>query len=114
MANHLLRCSHAPPAMARCAWPPTAWDKLWNVNVKALFTVTRACLPLLDKASTAEDPGRVINVGSIAGIMPQPIPTFAYDASKAAVHHLTKKLATEFADRKKQGGHSITVNAIAP
>lgn len=46
--------------------------------------------------------------------MPQPIPTFAYDASKAAVHMLTRKLATELADRRKHGGHSITVNAIAP
>lgn len=46
--------------------------------------------------------------------MPQPIPSFAYDASKAAIHMLTKKLATELADRRKKGGHRITVNAIAP
>ena len=46
--------------------------------------------------------------------MPQPIPSYAYDASKAAVHMLTKKLSTELADRTAQGGHGITVNAIAP
>ena len=50
----------------------------------------------------------------LPGIMPQPIPSYAYDASKAAVHMLTKKLSTELADRTAQGGHGITVNAIAP
>jgi NAD(P)-dependent dehydrogenase (short-subunit alcohol dehydrogenase family) len=49
-----------------------------------------------------------------AGLMPQPVPTYAYDASKAAVHMLTRKFATEFADRRAAGGSSITVNAIAP
>lgn len=51
---------------------------------------------------------RVINIGSIAGITPQPVPTYAYDASKAAVHSVTKKLAGEFARMH------ITVNALAP
>ena len=41
-------------------------------------------------------------------------PTFSYDLSKAAVHHLTLKLADELADRREKGGHAITVNAIAP
>ena len=95
-------------------YPDAAWDKLWNLNVKSIFTLTRALLPLLDAGSSPGDPGRVINVGSIAGIAPQPVPTYAYDASKAAVHMLTKKLAGELADRGADGGHSITVNAIAP
>jgi NAD(P)-dependent dehydrogenase (short-subunit alcohol dehydrogenase family) len=56
----------------------------------------------------------VINIGSIAGIKPQVFPTFSYDVSKAAVHHLTRKLADELADRRGKGGHAITVNAIAP
>jgi NAD(P)-dependent dehydrogenase (short-subunit alcohol dehydrogenase family) len=62
----------------------------------------------------AADPARVINIGSIAGIKPQVFPTFSYDVSKAAVHHLTRKLADELADRRGKGGHAITVNAIAP
>jgi len=85
-----------------------------DLNVKAPFTLTRAALPLLDAASTPEDPGRVINIGSVAGIMPQPIPSYAYDASKAAIHMLTRKLSSELADRRKEGGNRITVNAIAP
>ena len=40
-------------------------------------------------------PGRVINIGSVAGILPQEAPTHAYDCSKAAVHHLTKKLSAD-------------------
>lgn len=96
------------------SYPDKAWDKVFNVNLKGMFTITRGCLPLLDAGSTETDPARVVNIGSIAGERPQPIPTYAYDTSKAAVHMLTTKLSSELADRRKHGGHSITVNAIAP
>lgn len=84
------------------------WDKVMDLNVKAIFFLTKSLLPLLKAAGTFEDPARVINVGSIFGIGIQLFPTIAYDVSKAAVHHLTRKLAGELSDRK------ITVNAIAP
>ena len=100
------------------------WDKVLDVNVKAPFYLTRALLPHLDAASAPHAPARVINVGSVAGIHPQDVPTHAYDVSKAALHHLTRKLAAEFARRPPPeggggGGASaaptaITVNAIAP
>ena len=90
------------------------WDKTYALNVKGVFFLTREVLPMLDKASTKTDPGRVINIGSIAGLRPQVFPTFSYDVSKAAVHHLTKKLADELSDRRASGGESITVNAVAP
>jgi NAD(P)-dependent dehydrogenase (short-subunit alcohol dehydrogenase family) len=90
------------------------WDKTYDLNVKGVFFLTRELLPLLDAASTPTDPARVINIGSVAGIRPQVFPTFSYDVSKAAVHHLTRKLADELADRRSEGGHAITVNAIAP
>ena len=65
---------------------------LSSLTRKAPFYLTRACLPLLDTAATTADPARVINVGSIAGLNPQSVPTHAYDASKAAIHMLTRKV----------------------
>lgn len=95
------------------------WDKVMDLNVKGMFYLTRECVPMLqrreindnksdDNSGVSTDPGRVINIGSITGFIPQNAPTHAYEVSKAAVHHLTKKLASDLAPR------GITVNAIAP
>ncbi|MGI9592395.1 MAG: SDR family oxidoreductase [Myxococcota bacterium] len=89
-------------------FPDSAWDKVLALNVKSVFHLTRACLPLLEKAGTAEDPARVINIGSIDGIQVPMLDTFSYSASKAAVHQLTRVLARKLADRH------VTVNAVAP
>ncbi|GMF25111.1 unnamed protein product [Phytophthora lilii] len=89
-----------------------AWNKVLALNVTSPFHLTRYLLPLLDVAATSPDAARVINVGSIAGLMPQMINTIAYDTSKAAVHHMTRVLAAKLA-RRPNGGH-ILVNAIAP
>ena len=77
-------------------------------NVKGVFYLTRACLPMLEESSSREDPSRIINIGSVAGLVPQAAPTHAYDVSKAAVHQLTKKLSADLAPKQ------ITVNALAP
>jgi len=95
---------------AWCALP--GWDKVLALNLKAAFTLTRAVLPLLWAAASKQDPARVINIGSVAGIRPQPVPTFAYDASKAALHHLTHHLATLLA--KKDAQAPVTINVVAP
>lgn len=70
--------------------------------------MTRACIPILEKSASMEDPSRIINIGSVVGMVPQNAPTHAYDASKAAVHQLTKKLSADLAPKH------ITVNCLAP
>jgi NAD(P)-dependent dehydrogenase (short-subunit alcohol dehydrogenase family) len=92
--------------------PEAAWNKVLAVNLTSPFHLTRYLLPLLDVAATSSDAARVINIGSVAGLMPQQIQTIAYDTSKAAVHHMTRVLAAKLA-RRPNGGH-ILVNAIAP
>jgi NAD(P)-dependent dehydrogenase (short-subunit alcohol dehydrogenase family) len=62
----------------------------------------------LKVAASADDPGRVINIGSVAGLRTDMLSAYAYTASKAAVHHLTRQLAFDLAK------YHITVNAIAP
>jgi NAD(P)-dependent dehydrogenase (short-subunit alcohol dehydrogenase family) len=89
-------------------YPVAAWDKVVDLNLKAPFFLTRAFLPLLEAAGTDEDPARVINIGSIDGLRVPPFPTYAYSASKAGLHHMTRVLARELGPRR------ITVNAVAP
>ena len=89
-------------------YPAAAWDKVLDLNLKAPFFLTRAMLPLLEAGAAPGDPARVINVGSIDGLRVPPMPTYAYSASKAGLHHLTRVLAREL------GPRGITVNAIAP
>ena len=88
-------------------YPEAGWDKVMALNVKAVFDLTRMLLPQLEAASQSGDPARVINVGSIDGLQVPLLDTYAYSASKAAVHHLTRTLARKLAP-------TITVNAIAP
>ncbi|MEO3743935.1 SDR family oxidoreductase [Plantactinospora sp. B5E13] len=90
------------------AYPESAFDKLWAVNVKAVFQLTTALLPALRASATADDPARVINIGSIDGIRVPWMEVYAYAATKAAVHMLTRSLAHQLAPEH------ITVNAIAP
>ena len=89
-------------------FPELGWDKVMDVNVKGVFFLTQKMLPKLEAAATAEDPGRVINIGSIDGIKTPAFDTFSYGPSKAAVHHLTRNLAAHLTRR------NIICNAIAP
>ena len=92
-------------------YPERAFDKLMKINVTSVFTLTQALTPMLEAAASSQDPARVINIGSMDGLH---IPTvhgagtYAYTASKAAVHQLTRHLAVEL------GRRNITVNAVAP
>jgi NAD(P)-dependent dehydrogenase (short-subunit alcohol dehydrogenase family) len=84
-----------------------AWERALALNVKGVFHLTKFLLPLLEGAGTADDPARVINIGSIDGIRVPLMENYSYSASKAAVHMLTRHLAKRLAPE-------ITVNAIAP
>ncbi len=89
-------------------YPDSAWDKVLALNVKGPFFLTRELVNLLEKGAHPGDPARVINVGSIDGIQVPRLETYAYSASKAALHHMTRVLARALAPR------GITVNAVAP
>jgi NAD(P)-dependent dehydrogenase (short-subunit alcohol dehydrogenase family) len=89
-------------------FPDEAFNKVLNLNVKAVFALTRRLLPQLRAAATADRPARVINIGSVDGLVVSRTDNYSYVASKAAVHMLTRKLAAEL------GPERITVNAIAP
>ncbi|KFU76705.1 NAD(P)-dependent dehydrogenase, short-chain alcohol dehydrogenase family [Amycolatopsis lurida] len=89
-------------------FPDEAWDTVLDLNLKSPFWLVQALLPALRRAGTADDPARIINIGSIAAIHVAESPNYSYAGSKAALHQLTRVLAREL------GPQHITVNAVAP
>jgi NAD(P)-dependent dehydrogenase (short-subunit alcohol dehydrogenase family) len=89
-------------------YPESGWDKVMDLNVKGIFFLTVRLLPLLRNAASDADPARVINIGSIDGIRVPVLQNYAYSASKAAVHMLSRHMAHHLSEDR------ITVNAIAP
>jgi len=89
-------------------FPDKAWPGVMAVNVQTPFTMVRELLPELSAAGTADDPARVINIGSVAGVKTERLHAYSYAASKAAIHMLTRDLAGDLAER------NITVNAVIP
>ena len=90
------------------AFPEAGWDKVMDLNLKAPFFLIQKLLPLLERAASASDPARIINIGSIDGMHTSMFENYSYGPSKAALHHLTRSLASHLAKR------NITVNAVAP
>ncbi|MGV9823279.1 SDR family oxidoreductase [Nocardia xishanensis] len=88
-------------------FPESGWDKVMDLNVRALFFLTQALAPNLRAAAT-DHLAKVINIASIDGIGLNPMETYSYHASKAAVIHLTKRLAMRLIKDR------IAVNSIAP
>ncbi|MFI0774567.1 SDR family oxidoreductase [Streptomyces sp. NPDC021212] len=89
-------------------FPDEAWDAVLDLNLKSPFWLVQALLPALRRAGTADDPARIINIGSIAAIHVAESPNYSYASSKAALHQLTRVLAREL------GPQHVTVNAVAP
>jgi NAD(P)-dependent dehydrogenase (short-subunit alcohol dehydrogenase family) len=90
------------------SFPDKAWAPVMAVNVQGPFTLIRELLPLLAATASAEDPARIINIGSLAGLRAERLSAYSYAASKAALHHLSRTLAAELAERH------ITVNSVVP
>lgn len=89
-------------------YPEAGWDAVMDINLKAPFFLAQSLLPLLASGATRENPGRVINIGSIRGYLVPQRSSFAYSASKGAVHQLSRHLAAVLAPSR------VTVNVIAP
>ena len=102
-------------------FPESGWDKIYALNVKAMFYTTAHLHDLLTKNATATHPSRVINIASMAGISTVDVTTgeagglsapgtgtFSYGPSKAACIHLSKMQASKLMSQH------VTVNAICP
>ncbi len=89
-------------------FPESGWDKVMNTNLKGPFYLTKALLPQLRAAASADEPARVINIGSIDALTIPSIENYSYTAAKAGLHYLTRVLAAKLA------GDDILVNTIAP
>jgi len=96
-------------------YPDNAWTKVLTLNLHRVFTLTQKCLPLL-RAGANEggkegqaylDPARIINIGSVEGITVPSHETYAYSASKAGLHHLSRAMGGRL------GWEGITSNTIA-
>lgn len=89
-------------------FPEEGWDKVMNLNVKTPFFLTQKLHKLLTAAASAERPAKVINIASIDGIRINPWETYSYQASKAAVIQLTRRMAARLVK------DHVYVTAIAP
>lgn len=90
------------------SYPDEAFEKVINLNLKRVFSLTQACLPLLTAKASTQNSSSVINIGSVDGIRIPSQPTFAYTASKGGLHHLSRHLAGRL------GSQGVRVNVIAP
>jgi NAD(P)-dependent dehydrogenase (short-subunit alcohol dehydrogenase family) len=101
LVNNAGVCFHRPALEV----PVEEWRAVWDVNVDGVWNCSR----VVGEQMIARGGGVIVNVGSIsAQIVNRPQWQPAYNASKAAVHQLTKSLAAEWAP------HNVRVNALAP
>ena len=89
-------------------FPESGWDKVMDLNVKTPFFLTKALAAQLRVAASAERPAKVINIASIDGLSVNPLETYSYQASKAGLIHLTRRMAAKLIK------DHIVVSGIAP
>ena len=89
-------------------FPEKGWDKVMDLNVKSPFFLTQALHEALKAAASPERPAKVINITSIDGLRLNAWETYSYQASKAALIHLTRRMAARLVT------DSINVTSIAP
>jgi NAD(P)-dependent dehydrogenase (short-subunit alcohol dehydrogenase family) len=89
-------------------FPESGWDKVVDLNLKSPFFVTQELYPLLKAAASAEQPAKVINIASIDGLRINAWETYSYQASKAGLIQLTRRMAARLI------ADNIVVSAIAP
>jgi 2-deoxy-D-gluconate 3-dehydrogenase len=75
------------------SFPEHGWDKVMDLNVKSPFFLTQQLHGALARAASPERPAKVINICSIDGITLNPLETYSYHASKAALIYLTRRMA---------------------
>lgn len=84
---------------------PADWLNIMNVNVNGVFWCSRA----FGRHMISAGRGAIVNIGSMSGnVCNRPQPQTPYNVSKAAVHHMTRSMAAEWAQ------HGVRVNAVAP
>ena len=84
--------------------PEEKWDRVIAVNLKSAFLTMKHVIPLM----VVQGGGSIINISSVAGIRWTGVPYSSYYASKAAILHLTRTTAVEYASKR------VRVNAILP
>ncbi|HEX7926273.1 MAG TPA: SDR family oxidoreductase [bacterium] len=89
-------------------YPESGWDKVHDINLKAIFFLTQKLLPQLRAAASVERFARIINIASVDGMRVPSWETYAYSSSKAGLLMLTRHMA------KRLARDHILVNAIAP
>lgn len=89
-------------------FPEQGWDKVIDLNVKSPFFLTQMLLPLLQASAETGRPAKVINIASVDGQRLSPWETYSYHASKAALIHLSRRMAARLAPER------IFVTAIGP
>ncbi len=90
------------------SFPESGWDRVMALNLKTPFFLTQKLHGLLKAAASQQRPAKVINITSIDGLRPNPWDTYPYQASKAGLVHLTRRMAARLIRDQ------IVVSSLAP